>query len=226
MAVIEFEQRKIDVLALAAALAREQRRLDGDDAIEPGEEIADRDARLLRRPLRLAGDAHDSRHALNEEVVAGALGVRAGLAEAGHRAVDEPRIERLQALVVEPELLQTADLEILKEHIGARREPAHDLAPPVGGEISDNRAFAAIARVEIGGRFLPLRFDEGRTPAARLVALRTLDLDDVGAEIGERLSGGRAREHARELDDAQSRKGARAQKNACRPVCARPRISA
>ena len=57
--VIEFEQRQVDVLALAAALARDQRSLDGDDAVKSREEIADRDARLLRRSVRLASYAHN-----------------------------------------------------------------------------------------------------------------------------------------------------------------------
>src|SRR5271166_7064509 len=64
--------------------------------------------------------------------------------------------------------------------------------------------------MEIGGRLLAFCFDEWRTPATRLVALRTLDLDDIGAEIGQRLSGRRARKHTRELDDAQAGKRAHA----------------
>src|SRR6202020_1946792 len=97
--------------------------------------------------------------------------------EARHRAIDEPRIERFQALVVEPELLQAADLEILDQHIGSRREPAHDLTPAFGYEIGDDRAFAAVAGVEIGGRKLAVRLDERRSPGARLVALRGLVLE-------------------------------------------------
>jgi hypothetical protein len=149
-----------------------------------------------------------------------------GLAEAGHRAIDEARVEAAERLIVEAELGESADLEVLNQHVRARREAPHDLATPLGREVGDDRALAAIARVEIGGRLLALRVDEGRAPAARFVALRTLDLDDVGAQIGERLPGRRAREHARELDDAQSGERAHRQKNACRPVCARPKISA
>ena len=206
-------------------LPGDQGRLDRDHAIKPGEQIADRDARLLRRSFGLAGDAHHSRHALDEEIVSGALRVRAGLSEACHRAIDQPRIERFQALVIEAELPQPPDLEILDQYVGARREPAHDLAPVLGGEISDDRAFSPIAGMEIGGGALAFRLDERRSPGARLVALGALDLDDVGAEIGERLPGGGACEHAREFENAQARERG-GQKNACRPVCARPRISA
>ena len=133
---------------------------------------------------------------------------------------------RAKRLEVEAELHESADLEVLDQDVRARREAPHDLASPLGREVGDDRALAAIARMEIGGRQLALRVDEGRPPAARLVALRTLDLNDVGAEIGERLAGRRAREHARKLNDAQSGKRAHLQKNACKPVCARPRISA
>ena len=82
------EQREVDELAAPGSLARDQRRLDRDDAVEAGEEVADRDARPLRRPVRLAGDVHEAGHALGQVVVAGALGVGTRLAEAGDRAID------------------------------------------------------------------------------------------------------------------------------------------
>ena len=80
--------------------------------------------------------------------------------------------------------------------------------------------------MEVGGRPLALGLDERRPPGARLVALGALDLDDVCAKVGERLAGRRACEYARKLENADAGKRAGAQKNACRPVCARPRISA
>jgi len=58
---------------------------------------------LLRPGARFAvgaaGDAHQSAHALGQEVVAGARCVGTGLAKAGDRAVDEPGIQRLEARV-------------------------------------------------------------------------------------------------------------------------------
>ena len=69
------------------------------------------------------------RHALDDEVVAGALGVRAVLAEAGDRAVDEARVDARDARVVEPVLREPADLEVLDEHVGLPREIAHESLP-------------------------------------------------------------------------------------------------
>ena len=50
--------------------------------------------------------------------------------------------------------------------------------------------------------------DEGRTPFARVVAaVRALDLDHVGAEIGKHLAGPRPGKDAGEFDDADAVEG-------------------
>ena len=82
------------MLARAGALAGDERRLDGDHRIEAGEDVGKGDADLLRLAVGLAGQVHDAAHALDDEVVAGAVGVGAVLAEAGDRAVDQPRVDR------------------------------------------------------------------------------------------------------------------------------------
>jgi hypothetical protein len=51
---------------------------------------------------------------------------------------------------------------------------------------------------------------EGRAPGAGIVAAPgAFDLDDVGAEIGEDLSGPGAGQNAGKFEDAQSSQGAR-----------------
>ena len=142
---------------------------------------------------------------MGHEVIARARGVGAALAEAGHRAVDQARVLLAQACVIEAELGESADLEVLDQHVRARRELSHDAPALLGFEIELDRALAAIGGVEIGGAEMAAvsRFDEGRTPAARIVAgAFALDLDDVGAEVGEHLPGPGARQDAGELDHA------------------------
>ena len=59
-------------------------------------------------------------------------------------------------------------------------------------EIDLDRALAPIRGMEISGvEMAPLRrLDEGRAPAARIVpAAFTLDLNDVGTQVGENLPG-------------------------------------
>ena len=98
--------------------------------VHAGHQVGDRDARLLRAAARLAvalaGDAHEAADALDDEVVARALRVRAGLAEARHRAIDEIGLDVLERRVVEAVLLQLADLVVLQHHVALRRQFADD----------------------------------------------------------------------------------------------------
>ena len=78
---------------------------------------------------------------------------------------------------------------------------AQHLASAFGGEVEADRALVAVDADEIG-RVL---FVEGRAPVAHLVACGRLDLDHVGAVVGEDLRAIGAAEHAREIDHAQAR---------------------
>jgi hypothetical protein len=75
------------------------------------------------------------------------------------------------------------------------------------GDIERDRALAAVGRVIIGGRQVLAigALDKGRAPAAGVVAaLGMLDLDDVGAEIGQQLPGPGTSQDARKLDHTDS----------------------
>ena len=62
--------------------------------------------------------AHKATHALDDEVVARAIGVRAVLPESGDRRVHEARIHGENVRVVEAVFGESAHLEILDQHIG------------------------------------------------------------------------------------------------------------
>ena len=114
------------------------------------------------------------------------------MAEAGDRAIDQARVERLQARIVEPVFGEAAGLEILDHDIGLGGHAPDDLAPLGTLEIERERALAAIAGMEVGGvePFAVLARQKGRAPSARIVAgAGALDLDDVGSQIGQRLAG-------------------------------------
>src|SRR5690348_7112978 len=107
--------------------------------------------------------------------------------------------------VVEAELCKAANLEILDQHVRSRRELADDAASFLALEIKLDRTFAAVGGVEIGRSEMTAigRLDEGRTPAAGVVAgSLALDLHHVGAEIGENLPCPGPRQDPRKLEDA------------------------
>ena len=90
--------------------------------IDAGKNVGDGHADAHRRPVRRAGHAHDATDALRHQIVTGTRRRRPGLAEAGHRAIDQARIGGAEAFVVETEFGEAADLEILDQHVGARHQ--------------------------------------------------------------------------------------------------------
>jgi hypothetical protein len=144
---------------------------------------------------------------LRHQVVAGPLRIRTGLAEAGDRAIDQPRVVGRQALIVEAEFGEPADLEILDQHVRARGKLAHDAAALLALEVELDRSLAAVGGVEIGSAEVAAAGggDERRSPAAGVVAgALALDLDHIGAEVGQDLPGPRPGQDAGELQHAQA----------------------
>jgi hypothetical protein len=120
---------------------------------------------------------------------------------------DQAGVLRREALVVEPELGEPADLEVLDQHIRARGELAHGAAAVLALEIELDRALATVRRMVIGGTEVAAvgALNERRSPSPRVVAgALALDLDHVGAEVGQHLSGPRPGEDAGELEHAKT----------------------
>jgi hypothetical protein len=90
----------------------------------------------------------------------------------------------------------SASGEQLQQHLAA-------LGP---GEIERDRALVAVDAGEVGRDALPV---ERRAPGARLVALRRLDLDHVGAMVGQHLPAVGTAQHARQVDNFQAVQSAR-----------------
>ena len=190
--------------ALAGAGAFMHRGQNRGRGIDPGEQVGHRHADAMRLALGRASDRHQPGHALDDVVVSGAVRIRPILPEAGDRTIDQPREIGLQAGVIQPVFPEATDLEVLDHHIGAGQQGA-DLGLPLGrGEIRRDRSLAPVRRVEIGGDRPALAVDEGRAPAARVIALRSLDLDHLGAQIGQGLAGPGPGQDPRQFDNLQA----------------------
>ncbi len=106
------------------------------------------------RPQRVArstGHVCKSPHHLHDFVECGALLVRTGQ-EPFQADVDEPRVERLQACVVEPQLGHRARLEVLADDIGGR-DQAQD-------------GFVTLRSLQINGQALFVPVEQGEKPCA------------------------------------------------------------
>jgi len=153
----------------------------------------------------VAGDAHQAAHRLEDRVVTGARRVRPGLAETGHRAIDDAGIDRLDRFVIQPVALEIADLVILHHHVAGLCELADDVLALGRGDIDGDRLLVAVgAEIErVVVVLLALGIDEiGRAEGARVVAgAGTLDLDHVSAEVGQHLRGQGSGEHPRQIEN-------------------------
>src|SRR5216117_661214 len=175
------------MLPEAGLRAMRQCRADGDRGVHPGDDVGDRDAGALRtaawRAVGLSGDAHHPAHALDHEVVARPLAPGAALAEAGERAVDEPRVGIPQRVVAQAVAGEIAVLVVLDQDIEAGRKRTDQRLPLGDRDVHRDRLLAAIRRGEIGGvagLATVAVLDPRRPESARVVAaLRPLHLDDL-----------------------------------------------
>jgi len=141
---------------------------------------------------------------LDQQVVAGPLGIGTVLAEAGDRAIDEPGVDGLQARVVQAVLLQPADLEVLHQDVAVGCHAANQRLAFGLGHVDRDRALVAVARGVVGGLVGIVAvgvLQEGRAPVAGVItAFGPLDLDHVSAQVGQDLGAPRPGQHARKVE--------------------------
>jgi hypothetical protein len=156
--------------------------------------------------IGIASDAHEAAHGLDHCVVAGAIAFRSRLSEAGDRAVDQAGVELLQRRVVQAEAREPTDLEVLEQHVGALRETTHQGLTLFACDVDGDGFLAAVCREEICGLRSVVSVEiseEGRAPAPGVVtAVKPLDLDHLGPEVGENLGRPRTREDPAQIQHA------------------------
>src|SRR5215510_7326285 len=194
------EERGVDDAATTRLLALDQpgQRADGRPHTRAVVEHGGADPRGW--PAVVAVHHHEPGEGLHHGLVAGLELERARAAEGPYRAVDEPREALGERLGAEPHLLEGAGTEVLNEDVGAPDQLQQPL--DVGGllEIEGDAALVRVDGEEARRDALP----EGRAPAARVVTLGPLDLDDVGAHVAEDLRGDGAGQILRDLDDGDA----------------------
>ena len=114
--------------------------------------------------------------------------------------MDEPRETLRQHVVADPPFLHGARLEVLDHDVGAFQQAQQHRAAFRLADVERYGALVAIDADEVAGVILVKR----RAPVAHLVALRRLDLDHLGAVIGQDHRAVRSAEHARQVDDLQA----------------------
>ena len=98
------------------------------------------------------------------------------------------RLQLAQPVVAEAHLLHHAGAEILQHDVGGRHQRREDLLAALGAHVEAQALLAAVVDREIDALAAHhrLRF-------ARLLAAQFLDLDDLGAEVGQDHAAARPR---------------------------------
>src|SRR5581483_6799137 len=136
---------------------------------------------------------------LDDEVDTSAPAVWPALAESGYRRVDDTRIDRPEELGTKPALFQRSRPIGFQQHVGLCCELADDLDCLRSFKVERQRPLVAIERRETDA--FPVA---DRRCGPRHVAARWLDLNDVGAHVGEQRAAQWAGDEVRQLDDANS----------------------
>ena len=126
----------------------------------------------------------------DEDRVGRVLGVRAARAPRGDPAVDQRRVDRVQRRVVDPQPGNLGSAVRYDDGVGPTDE--RDEALTVPGVLEVQRHAALAAQPHRGGG----------VGAAR-VAAGGLDLDDIGAVVGEHHGGDAAGGSGRKVEDSQ-----------------------
>jgi hypothetical protein len=150
-----------------------------------------------RRPVAAAGRRRDAGQPLDQHVLAGAAEVWPALAVARARAVDDARVDRLEVLVAVAHPGEDAGAEVLDD-VGLGPDPVEDPSP-LHLQIDRERALVAVPGEKVRSPSADPAVVEGHS-AKQVTLPRPLDLDDVGAHVGEELGGERPLQEVAEIE--------------------------
>ena len=114
----------------------------------------------------------------------------------------------MQGLVAQAQAIHDAAAIVLDHGVGAVAQPHHQLAALGLLEVDGDRLLVAVDRGEVAAEGLQLVVGVVGTDDARVVAVERLDLDDLGALVGQQHGAERTGQHLREVDDADPVEGA------------------
>ncbi len=149
--------------------------------------VTERNRGAHRIPVAVAREGAEARHRLDDLAERDVVTVRPTVAEARHRDHHQPRVDRGEGLVGQPEVTHDPPAEVLDHDIGPRHQFLQHLAAALEPQVERDRPLVTVDLVEpaanvprVGrGRLVARREAEHVGPHTRL------DLDDVGAKVGE-----------------------------------------
>src|SRR5207249_4238958 len=182
------KEAHVDVLAAARPLAGDERG-DGGERTEGARAVVVVGDHVQHRGVVPALRRREAGPRLEDGVEAGQRSEGPGRAVAGDRHVHQPRVQARQVIPADPEPVHDTRAEVLDDDVGAADEVEEYLAARCALQVEYQRALAAVPA------------DEAEELEPERIAARRLDLDDVGAELGEQQRTERTRDEIAEVED-------------------------
>src|ERR671937_1623446 len=148
------------MLAFAGAAAVVEGSQDANGCVQPGDHVEYGDATAIGWASRVTRQAHQSRHRLHDEVVAGE-GCPLRRSETTDGGIDDPGVLLPDRVIIQAKALKTAGLEILDEDICAGRELLGQPQICWIVEIEGDRALVAVDSQVIGCNPIAVRWQPG-----------------------------------------------------------------
>ena len=197
----------VDVLALARHFPVVERGVDRRGGVDRGNSVADRHGGD-DRGLALVGPAAG---ALGDHVVARPVPVGTPVAEGRDRAVDDVGLDLLDPVIVQLQLAHDIGGEVFDEHVALPDELLDDLHPLGAFHVDADAAFPAVDVDRVRALRDAVFLDALGQPSLVGSGLVLLHLDDVGAQVGQRLCRVGSRQNPREIQYRYARQGTRFQ---------------
>jgi hypothetical protein len=129
------------------------------------------------------------------------------LSEGREGGVDQPRIDRRERLVAQPQRFERTGPIILHEDIGRGDELLENVAVCFGLQIERDRALVGGLREERGAHVAAVERLVGAAGAALIGFFGMLDLDHVGPEHGQLIGRKRPRQNMRDVNHTYAFEG-------------------
>ena len=188
-----FLGRHIDVLPLAVLTPAARRGKHRDGTVDPRHVEHHRETDLERLAIQFAERMGPSAERRNGEMVRGVVAIGACLAESGDRGDDDPRVDRCEALVSQPESLHRPRAGRLDHHVGTRDEALEVTAVAGDAEVERDAALVAIEK----------SLERTASSAPRSVPHRAPYPDHIGPAVREQPCTERPRNSAADVEDPQ-----------------------
>jgi hypothetical protein len=208
-----FKLADLDELALARALAGVQRRHQADGGVERvGGEVGVLVAERQRPVLGVAGDRLHPRAGRDHVPERPPARPRSAACHRRHVDDDDAGVDAPHDLVADPPALELVAAEVADDAVADRRQPAQERAPLGVAEVERAGALARVRVLEVAARLrVRVRVAGQDAVERRAVGARHvhpaggLDLDHVGAEVGQQPRAERSGDDPGEVEQADAR---------------------